>query len=997
MAFFDPDILPRPGNPDRAEIGLARWRDMAEHHEAGPALRQMAEDPAGRALLSAVFGNSPFLSEQLIRNPHIAADAFVNGPDAVYPTIVADVIAEAGAETAHEKVMSTLRRGKNKVALLIALADIASQWPLEQVTRALSDYADLSLNLTIRCLLRQFAASGVFEIPPGDTPETDAGLVVLAMGKLGGQELNYSSDIDLIILYERRKLPCANPDDLPQQMVRLVRQLMRGMDDRTGDGYVFRTDLRLRPDPGATPLAIPIAAAESYYESVGQNWERAAMIRARPAAGDIRVGQDFLDHLRPFVWRKNLDFAAIQDIHSIKRQITAFRGGAEIAVNGHDIKLGRGGIREIEFFAQTQQLIWGGRFPALRTQQVIETLDALAEHGRIKHDTAAEMAGAYRYLRRLEHRLQMINDQQTHAIPNSDEQVEEIAAFMGYEDGAAFRKELLGVLGLVESNYARLFEEEANLGGSGALVFTGGENHPETVRTLEEMGFTDGGSVSTMIRRWHHGRYRATRSVRSRELLTELMPRLLQAFSGRTNPTAALARFDAFLSALPAGVQLFSLYHANPALLDLVAEIMGDAPNLADWLSRNPHLIDNVLSPDFYETLPDMETLGDDLAASLQEGRDFQDMLDLTRRWTNDCKFQVGVQVLRGISDGHATGPILSNVAETVVRTLWPKVETEFAGPGGDHGYLDGGEMAIVAFGKLGGHELMPESDLDLVFVYDVQEDTPQSDGPKPLAPSVYFMRLAQRMIGAIDALTGEGRLYEVDARLRPSGSKGPIASRFDGYLRYYEESAWTWEFMALTRARAIAGAPALVDKLNTFIRGILTRPRDPDRLVVDVANMRARIAREFKGISRWDLKHRRGGMVDAEFIAQYLQLRHAAEHPDILSTTAVTVFGNLADAGLLDRATADELAEALRLWHRIQTVLRVTTSDDLDRENSPEGPRAAVMRAAGVEDYAALTTLMDETAARVHAHFEALIETPAEEARPRVTAADAEATAGPA
>jgi glutamate-ammonia-ligase adenylyltransferase len=488
-----------------------------------------------------------------------------------------------------------------------------------------------------------------------------------------------------------------------------------------------------------------------------------------------------------------------------------------------------------------------------------------------------------------------------------------------------------------------------------------------------------------MIRRWHHGRYRATRSVRTRELLTELMPRLLKAFAGKTNPTAALARFDAFLSALPAGVQLFSLYYSNPALLDLVAEIMGDAPNLADWLSRNPHLIDNVLTSDFYEPLPDMDSLREELADKLNEGRDFQDMLDLTRRWTNDCKFQVGVQVLRGISDGHETGPILSNVAETVVHTLWPHVEAEFAGPGGDHGYMDGGAMAIVAFGKLGGRELMPESDIDLVFVYDVPEDVTQSEGSKPLGVSVYYMRLAQRMIGAIDALTGEGRLYEVDTRLRPSGSKGPIASRLDGYLRYYEESAWTWEFMALSRARAIAGSPALVGRLNDFIRETLTRQRDPDRLAVDVANMRARIAREFKGSSRWDMKHRRGGMVDAEFIAQYLQLRHAAEHPEVLSTNAVTALENLAAAGLLEKPVADDLTAALRLWHRIQTVLRVTTSDDLDRENSPEGPREAVVRAAGQTDFATLTETMDATAARVHAHFKALIEAPADEARAKI------------
>ncbi|MPY76112.1 MAG: bifunctional [glutamine synthetase] adenylyltransferase/[glutamine synthetase]-adenylyl-L-tyrosine phosphorylase [Alphaproteobacteria bacterium] len=989
MSAIDLRLLPKPAFPDRAEIGLARWRDAAGSIEDGAALRRVAGDEAGRAVLAALSGNSPYLGDLLVRNPLIAAEAILAGPDAVYPKIAAEVLAGAANELSHDRVMAVLRHGKGKVALLVALADIAGLWPLEKVTRALSDFADLSLQMTIRCLLRQFAAGGVFDIPEGEAPELDAGLTILALGKLGGQELNYSSDIDLMVFYERQKLRSPDPDSLPQQLVRLVRQMMRGMDERTADGYVFRTDLRLRPDPGATPLAIPIAAAESYYESVGQNWERAAMIRARAAAGDIRLGEAFLDHLRPFIWRKHLDFAAIQDIHSIKRQITAYRGGAAIAVNGHDIKLGRGGIREIEFFAQTQQLIWGGRFPSLRTRQVIDTLGALADLGRIERSTAQEMAEAYRYLRRLEHRLQMVNDHQTHALPKTDAQIEHIALFMGYPDGEAFRKDLLARLGGVESHYAELFEEEPGLGGAGALVFTGAENHPETVQTLEGMGFSDGGSVSTMIRRWHHGRYRATRSVRSRELLTELMPRLLQAFAERTNPGAALARFDAFLAALPSGVQLFSLFYANPILLNLVAEIMGDAPTLADWLSRNPHLLDNVLTGDFYAPPEDADGLRAGLETLLREARDFQDVLDITRRWANDRKFQVGVQILRGISDGHATGPVLSDVAETVIRALWPHVEREFAGPGGGHGRMPGGELAVMALGKLGGRELMPQSDLDLVFVYDVPEDADPSDGEKPLSSSVYYMRLSQRIVGAIEALTGEGRLYEVDVRLRPSGNKGPSASRLDGYIRYFEDSAWTWEHMALTRARTIAGSPSLMRRLDGIIRDTLTRPRDPGRLAVDVADMRARMAREFRGTSRWDIKHRRGGLVDAEFIAQYLQLLHAAEHPEILSPNAVTALASLSKAGLLDAGIAADLIDSLQLWHRIQTVMRVTTSDALDDEASPEGPRNAVVHAAGVESFAALTARMDETATRVHAHFAALIDAPADLARPLLPGKD--------
>jgi [glutamine synthetase] adenylyltransferase / [glutamine synthetase]-adenylyl-L-tyrosine phosphorylase len=948
--------LPKPANPERAAVGMERWRESADSSDAGETMRAVASDPAGKAVLEAIFGNSPYLGQLLVRNPEIAVKALHRGPDDVFQEIIDQLHADLADADSAEKLMPGLRQAKNRAALLIALADIADIWPVGRVTRALSDLADVSLNLTVRGLLRQLSTNGVFSLPPGNTPEQESGLVILALGKLGAQELNYSSDIDIMILYEPDKFNCPNPDALPQEMVRLARLLMRVMDERTADGYVFRTDLRLRPDPGATPLAVPIPAAETYYESVGQNWERAAMIRARACAGDIEAGDAFLQHLRPFIWRKHLDFAAIQDIHSIKRQITSYRGGGTIAVNGHNVKLGRGGIREIEFFAQTQQLIWGGRSPALRTSDVCETLQALADHGRIEPSTAHDMQEAYCYLRRLEHRLQMVDDHQTHALPKTDEQIEDIAVFAGYPDAAAFRDGLVRRLTLVEKNYAELFEEAPDLGGAGTLVFTGSEDHPETIKTLEDMGFSDGASVSTMIRRWHHGRYRATRSV------------------------------DAFLSGLPAGVQLFSLFYANPSLLDLVAEIMGDAPKLAERLSRNPRLLDHVLSHDFFEQLAELDTLHGELKAALTEAHDFQDVLEVTRRWTNDRKFQTGVQILQGVTDGHAAGPTYSAIAETVIADLWPAVEEEFSGPGGDHGTVPGGGMVVIAFGKLGGRELMPGSDVDLVFVYDVPENVEESDGNKPLATSVYYMRLSQRVVGAIEALTGEGRLYEVDTRLRPSGGKGPAASRFESFSRYYAESAWTWEHMALTRARAFAGCPDLIHRLEEEIQLILTRPRDPDQLVIDVAKMRGRIAKEHRGQSRWDIKHRRGGLVDAEFMVQYLQLRHASDHPEILSSNAVTAIDNLTEAKLIDRDFATEIGNAVRLWHRVQTVLRLTTTDNLDVEGRAEGPRKALVRAVGVEDFDALVAAMEETAASVHRRFEELIDKPAAEAARRQT-----------
>ncbi|MEN8196268.1 MAG: bifunctional [glutamine synthetase] adenylyltransferase/[glutamine synthetase]-adenylyl-L-tyrosine phosphorylase, partial [Pseudomonadota bacterium] len=805
----------------------------------------------------------------------------------------------------------------------------------------------------------------------------------LGMGKLGARELNYSSDIDLIVLYDADRVRGAAPEAMGPIFVKATRQLVHFVDARTADGYVFRTDLRLRPDPGATPIAISAEAAEAYYESVGQNWERAAMIKARPVAGDIEAGERFLHHLRPYIWRKNLDFAAIQDVHSIKRQINAHRGGAQIAVNGHNIKLGRGGIREIEFFCQTQQLIWGGRIPELRDRGTIGTLDALARVERIDRRTADEMTDAYGYLRRLEHRLQMVNDEQTHDMPRTDEGVNDIATFMGYESGAVFRDDLLHHLGRVEHHYAHLFEEAPELGAGGALVFTGGENHPDTVQTLEEMGFADGGSISNIVRSWHHGRYRATRSERARQILTEMMPRLLQAFASTATPDKAFARFDEFVAGLPAGVQIFSLFHANPPMLDMVAEIMGGAPRIADWLSRNPSLLDAVLTGDFMEPLGLQSELEMELEAILEQANDYEDVLELTRRWTNDQKFRVGVQILRGVVGGAAAGESLTAVADTVLSALLPRVETEFARR---HGRIPGGGLAILALGKLGSGELSPTSDLDLVFVYDHAEDADASDGEKPLTPGVWFGRLCQRLISAISAPTAEGSLYEIDMRLRPSGSSGPTASRLESFERYYREEAWTWEHMALTRARVVAATSQDIDHRTTaVICATLARPRDPDRLVVDVADMRLRMASQHRGESLWDVKHHRGGLVDIEFIAQYLQLLHGPAHPRVFAENTADALRRMGETKIIDADNVASLIRALGLWWRLQDTLRLVVPNGLDEANIPDSTAAALARAATRPDFEALTAAMEEAYGWVYDLYRRIVDDPAEEVRKRL------------
>jgi [glutamine synthetase] adenylyltransferase / [glutamine synthetase]-adenylyl-L-tyrosine phosphorylase len=965
---------PLPAEAERARHGLERWTESA-----AAASPRLAEDGDARRLLDAVFGNSPFLTQCCLHEPAFLVELLHDGPDAAFDACLAQLDRDCRDLADRPSLMRALRQARRRAALAIAIADIGGLWPLERVTQALTGFADATIRLAVRHLLRATAATGAFTLPFPDEPERDSGLIVLGMGKLGAFELNYSSDVDLIILYDAERIRFTGQDSLQQCFARLAQDLVRILETRTADGYVFRTDLRLRPDPASTPPALSIRAALAYYESTGQNWERAAMIKARPVAGDRAAGAAFLRELRPFLWRKHLDFAAIRDIHSIKRQINAHRGGSRIAIAGHNLKLGRGGIREIEFFAQTQQLIWGGRMRELRVSGTCAALRALAASGRIDAAIVEELIAAYGFLRRTEHRLQMVEDAQTHSLPNDQAGLARIACFLGYPSPEAFAAELVHHLGRVEKRYAELFETAPSLSGPGSLVFTGTENDPETLATLARLGFAQPGDIATTLRGWHHGRYRAMRSQRARELLTELVPALLQAFAATAHPDFAFLRFDQFLGRLPAGVQLFSLFRSNPGLLELVADIMGTAPRLADELAQRPLLLDGVLAESFLGPFPDRAGLAAEFEHALAPAHDFTDVLDFSRRWTHDRRFQIGVNLLGNGIDGETAGACLADIADVAIAGLLPRVEAEFART---HGRVPGGAMAVIGLGKLGGREMTVTSDLDLIIIYDAPEAIEASDGPRPLPVSTYYARLSQRLINALTVLTPEGLLYEVDMRLRPSGNAGPIASSFRAFERYHDEMSWTWEHMALTRARPVAGPSALQDRIMAVIRRILTRQRDPDRLVLDVAEMRLRIASQHPPSSPWDLKHRRGGLIDVEFIAQYLELRAAVPHPEVLHPNTTAALDALTGAGALDPQRAEELIEAMRLWRRLQALLKLVVDDMLDEADAPEALKGALARTADAIDFARLKNDMSAAADRVRAHFAALIEVPAETAR---------------
>jgi glutamate-ammonia-ligase adenylyltransferase len=937
---------PRIADAVPAERGLKRWRHLAET-STDPGLAGFVQGTlaAGdtRDLLSGVFAGSPFLTDCLLAEPGVLRLLLEQGAEPAYAVLMGELVAVPVGE--RTRLMAALRRARRRQALLIALSDLMGLWPVERVTAALTTLADKATQLSLRHLLLEAAKRGEIALSDKQIAAGTCGIFILGMGKHGAGELNYSSDIDLIVLFDEGRLPYRGTEGAMALCVRLARGLVYLLETKTKDGHVFRTDLRLRPHPPGHPLALSSDAAELYYERHGQNWERAALIKARVVAGDQAAGTAFLKALAPFIWRRHLDYAAIRDIHSIKRQINAFRGFGTIRVRGHDLKVGRGGIREIEFFAQTQQLILGGRVPELRLPQTCAALAALAERRWVDEKAAAELTHAYRLLRCLEHRLQMVADRQTQALPDHEPDFERLAAFAGYADDMRLEQAVLATLLTVERHYAALFEREPDLGAGGSLVFTGIADDAATLQTLKQMGFKEASAISARIRAWHHGHIRATRSTRARELLTELMPALLNVLREQPDRDRAFRQFDEFVGGLPAGVQLFSLFRANPNLLRLLADLMGTAPRLARYLSAHVDLFDAMLTPDFFERLPERAALAAELRLRLADARDLQDTLEICRRWAHGRQFQAGLQVLLGIADAGAAASVLAAIAEVVIASLLPAADGWLVS---QHGVVPGGTFIVLGLGKLGAHELTVGSDLDLVFVYDAPADA-ASNGARPLPAATYYARLGQRLVSALTAKTAEGQLYEIDMRLRPSGNAGPVATTLENFTRYHADSAQTWEQQAQTRARAVAGDTGLARRVEDSIWRNLARPRDPEALARAIRAMRERIFKEHGSDDPWQLKHARGAMVEIEFAVQHVKLLHAHACLRLRATPMGDLFLAMREEGLLPADQVQELARSYALHQSLQAVLRLSLSDRFDPKLAPPRLLEALVRAAAV------------------------------------------------
>jgi glutamate-ammonia-ligase adenylyltransferase len=941
------------------ETGLARLAD---------ALRR---DAAVAGVLGPIMELSEFMRDSARRYPQALDALFDQDVSTRLAQVAAEIVGlSRDGEMSEARLMAALRRLKGEAHFLIALADLTGEASPQETVRRLSCLADACTGAAVDFLLLEADRQGKIKLPDRSDPGKGSGWILLGMGKLGAHELNFSSDIDLIVFFDPEAPAITDPYESNELFSRLTRRLVRIMQDRTEHGYVFRTDLRLRPDPGSTPLAIPVAAALHYYESRGQNWERAAMIKARPIAGDVAAGEAILKELRPYVWRKYLDYAAIADVHSIKRQIHAHKGHGQIAVKGHNVKLGRGGIREIEFFVQTQQLIAGGRFPELRGRETVAMLGVMAERNWITQQARDALTSNYWYLRRVEHAIQVVADEQSHTLPDDDDGLDRIAHLLGYKSAQSFSAEFQAALANVESHYAALFEAAPKLSSDvGNLVFTGDVDDPGTLQSLSDLGFERPSDIIRIIRTWHFGRYRATQSAEARERLTELTPALLQAFSETKRADAALVAFDSFIAGLPAGIQLFSLLQTNPPLLKMIATIMGAAPRLAEIVTRRPHVFDGLLDPALMSELPNKAYLSQRLEAFLEGTNVYELALDRLRVFAAEQKFLIGVRLLAGSIDADRAGKAFSDLADLTIGAALDAVIAEFALR---HGRIKGGRIAILGLGKLGSRELTAGSDVDLILLYDHAADADESDGEKPMAPSQYYMRLTQRLIAAVSAPTAEGVLYELDLRLRPSGNKGPVATHIDAFRKYQETEAWTWEHMAMTRARCVAGDAGLCALVDQEIVEIITRPRDSAKVFADALEMRKVIDVEKPPRDAWDIKLAEGGLIDLEFIAQTAAL---TGNVDLGGRRAGTE-ENLADLGLTfaDAQIRDDLVSALRLYQSMAQIIRLCLTENFDAKDAPPGLIDLLLNATDLPDFPVLEAHLKETQKAVRKHFNALM-----------------------
>ncbi|MCF3935097.1 bifunctional [glutamine synthetase] adenylyltransferase/[glutamine synthetase]-adenylyl-L-tyrosine phosphorylase [Acuticoccus sp. M5D2P5] len=916
--------------------------DEAFADEIAPAVAGL--DGAGEgtvAALASAASVSPFLRHLMLARPELLAE--------VLTASLAETVAAACTVTPDadlDRVSAELRQAKTRVALAVALADLLCGASVATVTGALSDIADHAISVALESQLIDAARRGAID----DPDPAKSGIIILALGKLGAHELNYSSDVDLVALYNPSRAGARGIDG--GRAVRIVQRLAKMLAERTADGYVFRIDLRLRPDPGSTPVAVSTRNAIAYFQTRARPWERQARIKARQVAGDYEAGDAYLQAIERSVWRAAYDFSAIDDTMEMREQIAMVRGAGTLTLPGHNLKLGRGGIREVEFFVQSIQRVAGGRDRHLRARGTVEALAALAETGWIEPQTRDELTAAYETLRKAEHCVQMVADEQTHALPEADG-LARIARMMRTDDLEGL---LVPVFEVVHRHFVSLNDVVGQRNPTLASMRTGGVSMSDELER----------SIDTTFERWLSGDRASLKTERARDLLKGLRGDITRAIAASTDPEATLVELDGFFARLPAGIDLLSRLDLQRDLVSVLVLIVATAPRLAGELALRAHLLDVLVDPAFFGNLPGVQTLETQLDASLDAAMDYEGKLDALRVFGQEQALLINVRILTGSVLGPEAASATTRLADVLVRRALAVASEAFAER---HGDFEGGGVALLALGKFGSREMTATSDLDIVFLYDCPEGVGESNGEKPLSPGHYFTRLAQRFIAALSAPTARGTLYEVDLRLRPSGKSGPIATHIRSFERYHEESAWVWEHMALTRARVVAGEDGLCARAMAAVDRAITIARDVASLRTEIASMRRRISEQGRG----GLKHMPGGQVDIEFIAQFLTLKNGLV-PPVGETGTVASLDRARAAGDLSEDDHDTLVSAYRLFERLSQLISIASSGSIRLTDAPLALQRVLVRAGEAPDIDFLNADLTQRGAAVREIFERLI-----------------------
>ncbi len=927
----------------------------------------MLNDPTRRQQLLALLGGSPFLSTLLCRGPIFFTQLFIQGEidQAVGEEQMLTELRELiPISTPTEECDCLLRCYKARQFLRIGGRDLCGLADLEEVTAELSALAAASLQVAYdfcSCRLQQEYGQPLEE--DGRTAE----YTILGMGKLGGRELNFSSDIDLIYCYSTMRGQTSGGSrgeqiELRRYFIKLSEMITRALNQPTAEGFVFRVDTRLRPDGNSGDLAISLNAAETYYESWGQSWERAAMIKARPVAGSIALGEELLARLEPFVYRRYLDFGMIEDIMLMKQKIDA---GLNRTREGElNLKLGRGGIREIEFFIQAQQLVNGGKNRLLRERNSLKALTLLGEQGLVNPSEVEAMQQAYRFLRSVEHRIQIVQERQTHSLPTRDEELLALARRCGFDGRDEFSQFLEAQRDVVSRAYRDLFHSMEPLETTRpevSLIFDP-EADPDLVKDLlEEKGFSNPDAAYASLHTLHGDQPERRLSERGRRYLEQLAPLLLSELLDSPNPDQALNNLEAFLNRLRSRTSFFALLAENPEIVKLLVALFGSSQMLSRIFIQRPELLDTMVSRACAISIKPQQQMAYELSAQMDITDSYEEKLEILRRFRNEEFLRIALNDLHGELGQSEITTQLSWLAEVCLEQAIQMARCELI-PRFGLPFLEGEPerevaFAVIGMGKLGGFELNYHSDLDIIFIHEGAGTTRPVDGTdaerfRQLNSQEYFARLAQRIISALTLVTREGIAYKIDTELRPSGNQGPLVTGLDAFETYHRESAQPWERQSMTRARMICGPEEFLRRCQTLIKELTFGRELPDNLAAEICRLRQRMEKEIarENRDRINIKTGRGGMVDVEFLTQYLQLVHGCDYPQLHCQNTLLLLKEMIALQLLDTTDGGILLEGYKALRRLENKLRLLYDQSMNELSASGTSLRRVARSLGYE-----------------------------------------------